>query len=94
MFGFFKIVSQDSGDLLFQLGESQLVLMDGAHFVSVPAETAGQTSLLIPPASFASLWPEIRQHAKGAARVQIRVGADQIEFRGGPLQISAPVARA
>lgn len=94
MFGFFKIVSRDSGELLFQLGESQIVLMDGAHFISVPAETAGQTSLLIPPASFASLWPEIRQHARDAARVQIRVGRDQIEFRGGPLHVSAPVALA
>lgn len=94
MFGFFKIVSQDAGELLFQLGESQIVLMDGAHLVSIPAETAGQTSLLIPPASFASLWPEIRQHAKDAERVQIRVGPDQIEFRGGPLHVSAPIALA
>lgn len=94
MFGFYKIVSPDSGELLFQLGENQVVLMDGAHFVSCPAEIVGQASLLIPPVSFASLWPEIRQHAKDAGPVQIRVGRDQIEFRGGPLDVSAPVALA
>lgn len=94
MFGFFKLISNGASELLFQLGEHQVVLMDGAHFVSVPAEIVGHTSLLIPPASFAALWPAIRQHARGAERVQIRVGPDQIAFCGGPLQISAPMLPA
>lgn len=58
-----------------------------------PDRAAGHVSLLIPPASFATLWPDIRRHARHAGPVQIRVGPDQITFCGGPLQISATITR-
>lgn len=93
MFGFFSLVHRDDGDLLLQLDEHQITLLNGTHTVSIPAPAAGHVSLLIPPASFAALWPDIRRHARHAGPVQIRVGPDQITFGGGPLQISATITR-